>query len=587
MYKARVLFLCVGNSAKSQMAEGFAKTMAPPDVGVFSAGKNPVQTVHPLAVEAMKNFGIDISGQRPKSIEEVSEHEFTLTVTLCPESELSCPLLAGSPVNVHWALEDPEAATGPEEELRERFVKTARKIKGLVSDLFHMGYFKAFVQQKTNLGNIINSLSEGILSHGPDRKITFFNEGAERITGFSATEVMGRDCHEIFGSPFCGPNCSFCDDYDIRNVTKRQYPTVFYNAHGVRKDFKVSVIPLVDSVGNIYGIVASFTDRSELKKLKENLKEKRSFRNIIGQDPRMIDVFEQIRNIAPHDYPVHISGETGTGKELVAQAIHYESPRSGAPFVPVNCGALPESIIESELFGHVKGAFTGATRDKKGRFELAEGGTIFLDEIGDLPMSTQSNLLRVLQEGKFERVGAEKTTSVNVRLISATNKDLKHEVDKGRFRKDLFYRLNVIPLSLPPLRKRKNDIPLLVEHFLEQAAEKSRSTPYRISDETLSVLMDYAWPGNVRELQNVIQFAIVKSRGGPITRDHLPLELRQAMENISRPGPAKKLRTEPVRDALIKFAGNKTAAAKFLGVGRATLYRFLENHPEALDARNR
>jgi transcriptional regulator with GAF, ATPase, and Fis domain len=251
--------------------------------------------------------------------------------------------------------------------------------------------------------------------------------------------------------------------------------------------------------------------------------------------------------------------------------------------VPVNCGALPENIIESELFGHVKGAFTGAIKDKKGRFELAEGGTIFLDEVADLPKSTQVKLLRVLQEGKFERVGGEKTLSVDVRVISATNKDLKQEVKRGRFRDDLFYRLNVIPIDLPPLRKRRNDIPLLAKHFIKQAAERMESQPVEISADAMSIFLDYNWTGNVRELQNVIQFAIVKSKGLNIGREHLPLELQKDTERITRPGPSRKLDTNSVRDALQKSRGKKTEAAKILGVGRATLYRFLGNHPEVLD----
>jgi transcriptional regulator with PAS, ATPase and Fis domain len=296
----------------------------------------------------------------------------------------------------------------------------------------------------------------------------------------------------------------------------------------------------------------------------------------------MVEVFRQIKDVSGYDYPVHISGETGTGKELVANAIHSESLRGGHPFVPINCGALPEGLIESELFGHVKGAFSGAIRDKKGRFELADNGTIFLDEIAELPKLLQVKLLRFLQEGSFEKVGGEKTVSVDVRVISATNKDLKKEVQKGSFREDLFYRLNVIPIHIPPIRERKSDIPLLVEHFLAKAPKIKGQRPVRISREALNTLMDYAWPGNVRELQNAVQFAIVRCKSKVIQPEDLPLELKDVCVEKPKRGPSRKLDAESVKAALKKTGGNKAKASKVLGVGRATLYRFLGDHPELM-----
>jgi transcriptional regulator with PAS, ATPase and Fis domain len=294
----------------------------------------------------------------------------------------------------------------------------------------------------------------------------------------------------------------------------------------------------------------------------------------------MVDIFRQIRDVAAYDYPVHIAGETGTGKELVAGALHNESPRAGAPFVPINCGALPEGLIESELFGHVKGAFTGAIRDKKGRFELADGGSVFLDEVAELSSNMQAKLLRFLEEGKFERVGGEQTAAVNVRVISATNKNLKEEVKRGRFRDDLYYRLNVIPIQLPPLRERKIDIPMLIDHFLQEAGIRYGKKPLKVSTRAMALLMDYRWPGNVRELQNAMQFAFVRCSGKTITPEHLPLELRQNENAGIRRGPSKKLDSEGVSVALLKSGGNKAKTAKLLGVGRATLYRFLADHPE-------
>jgi transcriptional regulator with PAS, ATPase and Fis domain len=305
-----------------------------------------------------------------------------------------------------------------------------------------------------------------------------------------------------------------------------------------------------------------------------------SFGHIIGQDNKMQDIFKQIRDVSGYDYPVHISGETGTGKELVATAVHNESPRTGAPFVPINCGALPEGLIESELFGHVKGAFSGAIRDKKGRFELANGGTVFLDEIAELSNNMQAKLLRFFQEGKFERVGGEQTISVDVRVISATNKNLKEAVKRGAFRDDLYYRLNVIPIHLPPLRERKIDIPLLIEHFLGEAAERYHKKPPQISPQAMSLMLDYRWPGNIRELQNAIQFAFVKCNTKLILPEDLPLELREMEAVCVQRGPSKKLDPTGVTSALVRTGGNKVKAAKLLGVGRATLYRFLGDHPE-------
>jgi PAS domain S-box-containing protein len=321
--------------------------------------------------------------------------------------------------------------------------------------------------------------------------------------------------------------------------------------------------------------------------ITERMRAKNSFAGIVGRDPQMQEVFKTIRELAGIKMPVVISGESGTGKELVARALHSESPRATKPFVPVNCGALPENLLESELFGHVRGAFTGAIRDKKGRFELADGGTLFLDEIAEMPKSLQVKLLRVLQEGSFERVGGEKTLSCDVRIISATNRDLERQVEKGYFREDLYYRVRVVPLVLPPLRERRGDIPLLVEHFLEQAAREGQRCR-GISKEAVAAMADYPWPGNVRELQSALHFALVKSQGRKIQPAHLPEDMRRLTGSTpaSPQAPAKrkqgrrKLDAHSVREALEQAHGNKVKAAKILGVGRATLYRFLKNRTQ-------
>jgi transcriptional regulator with GAF, ATPase, and Fis domain len=338
----------------------------------------------------------------------------------------------------------------------------------------------------------------------------------------------------------------------------------------------MAVTGMTDETGCFTGVLAAFRDVTDLIGLQIRLGQITSFAGIIGQDHKMLQIFEQIRDLATNDYAVHITGETGTGKELVAAAIHSESQRGGGPFVPINCAALPEGVLESELFGHVKGAFSGAIRNKKGRFELADGGTIFLDEVVDLPKSMQVKLLRVLQEGTFERVGGEQTVSANVRIISAANRELKREVEKKNFREDLYYRLNVVPLELPPLRDRKKDIPLLAEQLLQQAAEEGQKI-VGLSREALSIMLDYPWPGNVRELQNAIHYGLVKCKGRVIRAKDLPMELRARK---SRRSTGRKLDAERVRSALELTGGNKAKAARHLGVGRATLYRFLDEFPD-------
>jgi PAS domain S-box-containing protein len=431
---------------------------------------------------------------------------------------------------------------------------------------------------RDNLEHVLDNLKEGIIAHDLQRRVFFFNREAERITGYGREEVLGKDCHEVFGAPFCGGRCTFSESSSDPPETA-DYPLSIVTKSGDTRRVEMTVTRMHDGAGGPTGILASFRDVTDLVRLQLRTGDMTRFGNIIGHDSKMLSVFKQIRDVAGYDYPVHVSGETGTGKELVANAIHNESRRAGAPFVPINCGALPEGLIETELFGHVKGAFSGAIRDKKGRFELADGGTVFLDEVAELSNSMQVKLLRFLQEGKFERVGGEESLRVNVRVISATNQNLKKEVERNRFREDLFYRLNVIPIHLPPLRERRIDIPNLVDHFLKEAAERYDRDPLEVSNPALALMLEYRWPGNVRELQNAVQYAFVKCGGRRITPESLPLELREAAVCVRR-GPAKKLEIETVRTALERTGGNKAKAAKLMGVGRATLYRFLSDHPE-------
>jgi len=441
--------------------------------------------------------------------------------------------------------------------------------------------FKQILSNEKNLVQILDNLKEGIIAHDLNRRIFFFNREAERITGFTRSEVLHKDCHEAFGGPFCGEHCLF-QEGNVFVPDTAEYPVTLVTKDGETRNVEMSVSKMYGEKGEVLGVIAFIKDITDVVRFQLRTGELSGYLNIIGRDRKMLQVFQQIRDLSAYDYPVHIFGETGTGKELVAEAVHSSSRRGGAPFVPINCGALPEGLIESELFGHVKGAFTGAIRDKKGRFELADSGTILLDEVAELSKEMQVKLLRFLQTGKFEKVGGEKTVSVNVRIISATNSDLKKEVKNKNFREDLYYRLNVIPILLPPLKERKNDIPLLIEYFLKQFNEGEAHQNVEISKEAISLMMDYAWPGNVRQIQNALQYAIVKCSSNYIRPEDLPMELSALRGTKNRRGPSKKLDFESVQSALEKTGHNKAKAARMLGVGRATLYRFLNEFPDAV-----
>jgi transcriptional regulator with PAS, ATPase and Fis domain len=329
------------------------------------------------------------------------------------------------------------------------------------------------------------------------------------------------------------------------------------------------------------GAVLVIRDVTLLTNLERELRERHQFQNIIGKSKKMQDIYSLLEDLADLDTTVLITGESGTGKELIARALHYGGQRTFKPFVTVNCSALTENLLESELFGHVRGAFTGAIRDKQGRFQLADGGTILLDEIGDISPLIQLKLLRVLQEKEFERVGESISHKVDVRVVACTNKDLKEKVQKGEFRQDLYYRLKVMEIALPPLRDRLDDLPLLIEHFCRHFNEQFKKHIDGISDEVMKRFMDYAWPGNVRELQHAMEHAFVLCRGKWITLDHLPAEIRDGDHPVNQPKDRKKTNTndvEAILDALSTARWNKTKAARLLGINRRTLHRKINEH---------
>ena len=319
--------------------------------------------------------------------------------------------------------------------------------------------------------------------------------------------------------------------------------------------------------------------------LLSKLEDKFHLKNIIGRSEKMVKIFELIQHIAPYDSSVLIFGESGTGKELIANAIHYNSPRASMPFIKVSCASLSEGIIESELFGHEKGSFTGAIACRKGRFEMAHPGTLFLDEVEDIPLSTQIKLLRVLQEGEFERVGGNKTIRVNIRIIAASNRDLQEEVKNGAFREDLYYRLNVVNIKLPPLRERKEDIPFLVNFFIDKFNQKYKMKVKGISQRAMNLLVDYEWSGNVRELENTIESILVINSPEVVDLPHLPQEIREFREkpeviSIKIGTPLDEVEKELLVQTLKATKGNKRRAAELLGINVRTIHRKIEGKDE-------
>ncbi|MBI5044246.1 MAG: sigma 54-interacting transcriptional regulator, partial [Nitrospirae bacterium] len=361
------------------------------------------------------------------------------------------------------------------------------------------------------------------------------------------------------------------------------YEAIIRNKEGKPIPISFSTAFLKDEESNIIGGVEIFRDLSIVKNLIEQLQGKYSFSNIIGKNHKMQKIYDLIQQVAHTDTVVLITGESGTGKELIARAIHYNSSRKDKPFIKVDCASLVESLLESELFGHVKGAFTGAISDKAGRFELADGGTIFLDEIGNIGLTSQAKLLRVLQNGEFERVGESKTNKVDVRVIAATNIDIKKAVREKKFREDLYYRLKVVSIHLPPLRERKEDIPLIVRHFVDRFNKSMGKEVINIFPGAMEMLMRYNYPGNIRELENIIEHAFIRCNGNTIFPHHLPEDFLHDEKGFIEGILKSKRPFEDLERRLILKVLDETnwayqEAASRLGISRATLWRKIKRH---------
>jgi len=430
---------------------------------------------------------------------------------------------------------------------------------------------------------ILNSIADGVFTTDNDGKITFMNKAAEVITGFLRREAIGHHCFEIFRADICQSRCALKETLK----TKKEIinlPATILKKGGQKVPISISTAVLKNERGQIIGGVETFRDLSAIEELKKELSQKYTLGDIISKNYLIHDIFNILPNIADSDSTVLIQGASGTGKELFAKAIHNLSRRKTKPFIKVNCGALPDTLLESELFGYVKGAFTDAKKDKPGRFALANEGTIFLDEVGDMSSSLQVKLLRVLQEKEYEPLGSTSPRKTDVRIVAATNKDLSNLVNEGKFRDDLFYRLNVVKIDLPPLSQRKEDIPLLIDAFVQKFNAKMEKQIMGVSDPALRLLLKYDYPGNVRELENMIEHAFVLCPGNRIDVDYLPRELTmkqreaESFVSLKEEHPFEKAEAEVVKKTLEKHRGNRIEAAQELGISRATLWRKIKKY---------
>jgi len=422
---------------------------------------------------------------------------------------------------------------------------------------------------------ILDSIADGVFTVDGDFVITSFNRAAEQISGIPARQALGRKCSEVYNADICGSDCPLVKAINEDHAFIR-YPISIACDGGNRAVISVTATPMKNRSGNVVGGVVTFRDFSLIEELHSKVQGTSSFKEIISRNTRMREIISIIPRIAESESTVLIEGESGTGKDLVARAIHNMSSRKKGPLVVVNCGALPDTLLESELFGYEAGAFTDAKKDKPGRFAQADNGSIFLDEIGDVSPALQVRLLRVLQERSFEPLGSTKTVRSNVRVIAATNKNLLDEVSSGRFRQDLYYRINVVRIILPPLRERKEDILPIAESFIHRMNRVTARNILGLSPQSIEAFMHYDWPGNIRELENVIEHAFILCQDGLILCEHLPASLPSRMNPPFVDSAGKTLdqiEARAICEALERHGGNRSAAARELGVDKTTIWR--------------
>jgi PAS domain S-box-containing protein len=431
---------------------------------------------------------------------------------------------------------------------------------------------------------ILDSVADGVFTVDRDWRITSFNMAAEMITGWEKDKAIGQFCSDVFHSSICGKNCAIAESlYTGKPVANRSISIQDYR--GDCASVSISAAPLLDQEGNVVGGVETFRDLSVEISLRQQLMKNFTFDAIISKSPSMQRLFQILPDISQSESNVLILGESGTGKELIARAIYNASTRKDGPFIIVNCGALPETLLESELFGYKAGAFTDAKKDRPGRFAAAEGGTLFLDEIGDIPQAVQVKLLRVLQHKVYEPLGSNTPVKANVRILTATNRDLTELVTQGIFRDDLFYRLNVAKILLPPLRDRREDIPLLIDHFVDTFRAEKQKDIVGVNDEVMNILMHFNYPGNIRELENIIEYGFILCPGGYIQQSHLPESVTTAPEftnQIQTPGndlmTLQEIEKQAILLALERNEWKKMKTCRELGISKDTLRRKLNSY---------
>lgn len=435
---------------------------------------------------------------------------------------------------------------------------------------------------------ILNSIADGVFTVDLEWRISSFNRAAEEITGVTAAEAVGRPCCEVFRANVCESTCVLKYTLETGNPVVNR-PIAILRADGREIPISVSTALLRDETGRVIGGVETFRDLSLVETLRREIDRQCRFQDIISKSPTMKKLFAILPEVAQSESTVLIQGESGTGKELLSRAVHSLSPRSKGPFVAVNCGALPDTLLESELFGHVAGAFTDAKKNRAGRFAMAAGGTLFLDEIGDISPALQVRLLRVLEEKTYEPLGSSTTVKADVRIVTASNKDLAQLVEEGSFRKDLYYRINVVRLKLPTLAQRKEDIPLLAEHFIQRLNKVRNKKILGLSHETLAIFMRHDWPGNIRELENIIEYAFILCSNGLIQPECLPDNLRShACKVVDYQGMTlQDIEKRAVWEALQRHEGRRMATARELGIDKNTLRRKIKRfnlQPDLLQA---
>ena len=434
----------------------------------------------------------------------------------------------------------------------------------------------------THTSLILDSIVEGVFTVDENMVITYFNHAAEKITKISREEAVGKHCYDVLKSNICEQLCPLQCSFTTNEKIVDKHKNIL-RSDGILVPVSISTASLYNEAGEVVGGVETFRDLTQIEALKKEINKSYTFEDIVSKNHLILKIFDTLPIISQSNSTVLIQGPSGSGKELFARAIHNLSDRKKGPFVAVNCGALPDTLIESELFGYIKGAFTDAKKDKPGRFALAKGGSIFLDEVESLPLSTQVKLLRVLQEKEFEPLGATAPIDADVRVIAATKENLANLIKKDKFRDDLFYRLNVVKIELPPLVKRRDDIPILIKHFLDKFNKRMGKTIEDVSKNVMSILLEYDYPGNIRELENIIEHAFVMCQGTRIRTAHLPNELSPKQEivkfdeEVNRP-PIQVFEKLLIEETLEKHNGNKLLTAIELGLHRSTLWRKMKKY---------